>query len=329
MRLKRLILLSTILSLSIASPVFSFSLDFPFTSQAPYANWGQPWQDACEETVIAMIDRFYAQGGEFTKEEAKNSIQNIINIKEKYIGESLDENVDTIINLVNNYLSWEVKIAYNPTIYEIKKEIDNRRPVIMPVHGKYLYNKYFKNGGPDYHTIVISGYDDENEEFITQEPGTRWGLDFRYSYDIIENAMHDLVPEGQTKYGRRVAVFTRPDIYISADLDGDRDGLVKSEELLHKTSLIDKDSDNDGYDDGVETKMGYSPISTSKERKIIYIGTLIKAPNSPKVYLYNSGIKRHIANEQVFLNNGWRWYDIFPMSESFVSSLPEGEQIID
>ena len=35
------------------------NLDVPFTSQAPEKDWGQPWQDACEEAALLMLDGYY------------------------------------------------------------------------------------------------------------------------------------------------------------------------------------------------------------------------------------------------------------------------------
>ena len=38
--------------------------------------------------------------------------------------------------------------------------------------------------------LVLTGYDED--EFITNEPGTKNGAGYRYSIDVIMNAMHDL-----------------------------------------------------------------------------------------------------------------------------------------
>jgi hypothetical protein len=194
----------------------------------------------------------------------------------------------------------------------------------LPVHGKYLYNPHFSNGGPEYHNIVISGYDDEKNEFIAQEPGTRHGLDFRYSYGKIMNAIHDFLPNLNTKSGKKVAIFTSPNISSSANIDADNDGLSKKEEIEHKTILWKDDSDGDGYKDGSEVASGYSPTLAGVKS---LTGTLIKAPNDSKVYLLQNGVKRHILNEQIFLKYGWKWYDIFPVSTSFLESLQTGAQI--
>src|SRR5690606_41290644 len=60
-------------------------LDVPFTSQAPEGNWKQPWQDACEETSILMVDRFYQEQAQIGLEEAKKAIVNILNIDRKSV----------------------------------------------------------------------------------------------------------------------------------------------------------------------------------------------------------------------------------------------------
>lgn len=270
-----LIILSIILSLSFIKPVLATStkkLPVPFTTQAPNFNWGQPWQDACEETAIAMVDYFYSNK-KFTPASAEKSILEIINAKNNFIGKSLDENAKTIIDIINGFLAWEAYLVKNPALEQLKNEIDNGRPIIVPVHGKYLRNPYFRNGGPDYHSIVISGYDDEKNEFIVEEPGTRRGLDFRYSYDTIMNAMHDFLPGLQTKFGEKIAIFT------------------------------------------------------NEKKKPI--GALIKAVNDSKVYLLENGLKRHIINETIFLQNGWMWIQILPVTKEFLDNLREGKQIIN
>ena len=38
----------------------AINLAVPFTSQAPTANWAQPFQDACEEASLMMVHYYYA-----------------------------------------------------------------------------------------------------------------------------------------------------------------------------------------------------------------------------------------------------------------------------
>ena len=319
--------LSTIVTLV---TIFSFfpsiaqakNIPVPFTSQAPYSIWSQPWQDFCEEASILMVDYYY-KNKPLDKIVARQELLNISKIKENYFGWSLDENAEKINQLVNNFLSWETKIVENPELDEIKMEIDASRPVILPVHGKFLYNPYFRYGGPDYHTIVISGYDDTTQEFITQEPGTRHGFNFRYKYDTLLNAMHDFLP-GNTRVGKKLALFTDKNLNISKDIDADKDGLSKEDELKLGTILCLEDSDGDGYKDGQEVKTGYSPTISESN---LPNKSLIKSPSDPKVYLLENKIKRHIINEEVFLRHGWQWHNIKFVSDRFLENLKIGEKI--
>lgn len=294
----------------------------PFTVQAPFGSWAQPWQDFCEEATIVMVDSFYT-GRQLDKYTARDELLKIDRIKQNHLGWSLDEDAEKITSLVNNFLSWEIKLVENPTLEQIKAEIDAGRPIIFPVHGKYLYNPYFRNGGPDYHTVIISGYDDVTQEFITQEPGTRHGQDLRYSHNILLNALHDHLPNNKTKEGKKVALFTSKILNTSRNNDGDKDGLNKDDEIKHGTITWLSDSDGDGFKDGDEVKYGYSP--TLAENKLD--NTLIKSPNDPKVYLVKNNEKRHIANEQVFLSHGWRWSSIKSVSNIFLEKLKTGTQI--
>lgn len=301
----------------------SKQLTLPFTTQAPYGYWAQPWQDACEEATIVMVDQYYANK-KLNPKAAKNQILNVLKIKNNAFGWSLDENAEKIKKIINYYFPWEARIVENPTIEQIKNEIDNNRPIIAPVHGKALQNPFFRSGGPDYHTVIIAGYDEKTNEFIVGEPGTKHGLDYRYAYGTIMNAIHDHVPGFQTKYGKKTVLFTNKKLESSANLDGDKDGLIKKDELKHGSILWLKDSDGDGYTDGDEVNFGYSPTIAEN---ILMNGSLIKTRNSPKVYLLINNAKRHILNERVFTNNGWKWRNIITVSSGFLNALTEKEPI--
>lgn len=307
---------------SYISPVFSAgnSISVPFTSQAPLSDWRQPWQDACEEATIVMIDNYYGDTKP-DKYEARDQIRHVLKLKKKTYGYSLDEPAQEIVDIINSFYKWEAYIVDSPTLEQLKGEIDLQRPVLVPTHGKFLYNPHFIGRGPDYHTIVISGYDDETREFITQEPGTRHGLDFRYSYDTILNAMHDYRPGGKTSSGAKVAIFTRhTHTILSGGLDTDHDGLSKEDELEHNTILWLSDSDGDGYSDGEEVSKGYSPTASFYNAKH---GDLLISPNSPKVYLIENGKKRHILNEHVFIRYKFNWGDIKKVDQHVLDSLED------
>lgn len=318
-------LLPVILLLLAPTVVHARSFVVPFTSQAPHQNWSQPWQDACEEATIAMTAKYY-EGTQFTsRDEAATLINRIVRMEDNAFGFSLDEGAEAIAAIINGYFPFEAWVVENPSLTSLKAQLDMGRPVIVPTYGKALRNPHFIGGGPDYHTIVLSGYDDGTKEFITQEPGTRHGLDFRYSYDTLLDAMHDLVPGKRTFEGKKVVIFTSPGVSRHADIDMDQDGLTKTQELAHGTVLYLQDSDGDGFSDGLEVKQGYLP---TRNESIITSG-VVRSASAPTVYELSFGEKRAIANAEAFRKRGWQWSDVQYVSEKYLTHFTDGQAIID
>lgn len=305
------------------SIVVAKNIPLPFTPQAPDNKWIQPWQDLCEEASVLMVDQYYRKGT-LSKPRAKQLLLHIFELKNKHYGKSLDESTEKITNLINHFLAWEATVVENPTLDQIKEQLDLDQPVIVPVSGKDLGNPHFRNGGPRYHVLVISGYDDKKQEFITAEPGTHVGLDFRYAYDTILNANHDLILIGNIRDGAKRMIFTTAKAGASLPLDGDKDGLTKAEELALGTSLTDTDSDKDGFSDGTEVASGYSPLLNENK---LGNNALVKSADDPSIYLLSNKAKRKIASETAFIQRGWKWQNIKTVSERFLSSLKTGAAI--
>lgn len=170
------------------------NLDAPFTSQAPDANWQLPFKEACEEASMLMVDAFY-QGKTFTQESAKAAILKMVDFEKRYFGYYEDTNAAETAELARAYFGYgNARLVPGPiTADMIKREIAAGRPVIVPAAGRMLGNPYYTPPGPYYHMLVIKGY--TTTEFITNDPGTRRGKDFRYSYATLLNAIHDYNPE--------------------------------------------------------------------------------------------------------------------------------------
>jgi hypothetical protein len=181
----------------------SMNLDVPFTSQAPEKIWTQPWQDACEEAAILMIDAYY-KDLTLSISYAKEEIIKMVEWEEKK-GWGLSIEIEKIQLLFEDYLKTEksVKLVEDPTIEEIKKYIARGVPVYVVADGKVLPNPNFRNGGPEYHALVIRGYTET--EFITNDPGTQFGENFKYKYQDLMDSIRDW-NGGDVKSGRRVVL---------------------------------------------------------------------------------------------------------------------------
>ncbi len=303
-------------------PLFtaSVNLPVPFSPQAPDGKWIEPWRNACEETSTTLIQLYYSdyENKKVSIADAQKHILKLVNLEEQLFGFSKDTNAEQIVKIINNYLPWEAYVVENPTLKQLKQELDDKHPIIIVAHGKDLNNPHYKSDQIDYHAFVLSGYDDSTQEFISQEPATRFGLDYRYTYDTIMNAMHDFLPYNKTYKGKKIAVFTRKDITFSGLIDADNDGLNKLEEHKYGTHTHKADSDGDGYSDGIEVHNGYLP--RVDEKKLAQENTLITSDHEPEIYIIKNKKKRHIANMQVFKNHGWDIENVKTVSEKFLKN---------
>lgn len=168
-------------------------IEVPFTVQAPYANWNDPRQKhGCEEAVSLMALR-WAEGKKLTSKEALREIIAISDFEKKKYGEFQDaSSEDTLEWIIKDYFGYKnAFLRYDITVEDIKKELAEGNVVIVPVDGRTLKNPFYTQSGPERHKILIKGYDDTTQEFITNDPGTRRGEGYRYGYSVLERALAD------------------------------------------------------------------------------------------------------------------------------------------
>lgn len=177
----------------------SFNLRVPFTTQAPHANWDLPYQEACEEASALIVHHYWEKTTFASKEQADREILDFIDFENQTLGFYKDTTAEEIAQVIREKWGHRAEVIPDPTVDMIKREVSNGSPVIVPAYGKALDNPNFRNGGPLYHMLVIKGY--TPEKFITNDPGTRKGADFTYTYDNLMGAIHDWnggdVPSGQ------------------------------------------------------------------------------------------------------------------------------------
>lgn len=169
-----------------------------FVQQAPEKNWDEPWQDACEEASLITVDYFYKNIKSITTTENRDAILKMIDFENQQ-GFTSDLYVSQMATVGQKYLNYQTKIIDNPTVEDIKKYLVQNIPVIVTANGKILYqeNKHFNSGGPYYHSLVILGYDDNKQQFITHDVGTKAGAYFKYSYNLLMESIHDFPQSGK------------------------------------------------------------------------------------------------------------------------------------
>ena len=176
------------------------NLPIPFISQAPEWDRNQPWQDACEEASI-ILAAHYVKWVAIDAQKMKAEVLKLVDIQNELFGDYIDTDLRQTQQLYEAYFSGSTKILETPTVEQIQAELDAGHPIVAPLAWKMLRNRYYTDGGPTYHMLVIRGYDENG--FYTNDVGTRRGENYFYPYDTFMSALHDLVRDGDITTGQK------------------------------------------------------------------------------------------------------------------------------
>ncbi len=185
----------------------SKQLDVIFSVQAPFANWDDLHQEACEEISLIMVHHFLT-GTPLSKEDAEKEIQEMVAWQAEN-GYDVDVTAAEIGAIAKSLYGHNFRLLTNVTAQSLRQEIANGNPVIIPAAGQMLGNPYFSGDGPPYHMLLVTGY--TGDTFIVNDPGTKRGEDYKYSADVLIDAIHDWTGSKDTiTSGAKTAVVILP-----------------------------------------------------------------------------------------------------------------------
>jgi hypothetical protein len=165
-------------------------LNVDFAPQAPYGNWDELHEEACEEASMITAAKY------FLKQPLNEKIMDEELLKldswEKDRGYKIDLSAQETAKVLSEYFKLKAKVTNDVSVDRIKYELSLGNLVIVPAAGRELENPYFRAPGPMYHMLVIKGY--TGSEFITNEVGTKRGDGFKYKYQHLIEAIHDWNP---------------------------------------------------------------------------------------------------------------------------------------
>lgn len=170
------------------------NLAVPFTSQAPLANWSDNrFQAGCEEASVLMVMRSIRGQKSIDKKDAEKAIVTLSEWQFKKYGSYYDTSAaDTAARLIAGFYGYQkYSVKKNIVKQDIIDELKSGRIVIAPTDGRKLKNPFFTQPGPEQHMLVIKGYDEAQDQFITNDPGTRRGAGYRYKTDILMGSLRD------------------------------------------------------------------------------------------------------------------------------------------
>lgn len=186
-------------------------LNVPYTSEAPAGKFVKPWNNACEEASIAMVEEYFFGNTTMSKNAAIQKMNLLFKTENKIFGSNANTDAAHTVKLINEYTDFSATLKINPTLEKIKNELRSRHPVITFNYGKNIPNKNYRwyAGGSYYHTLVLVGFDDTTKEFITNDSGdNKTGAFHRYKYETIMSSLHDYVFKTKKANGVPTVAFT-------------------------------------------------------------------------------------------------------------------------
>ena len=173
-------------------------LSVPFIAQAPLGDWSDPrQQDACEEAGVLMAMAWIKDREEIDPVVAQAEIIALADWQQEKFGEHRDLHIaDVATRLFGDYFNYQlVEIKTLNNKFDLIQALKENKIILIPSDGQALANPYFSPPGPERHLLVVTGYNPETDEFITNDPGTRQGRSFVYGADKLFNAIR-VYPSG-------------------------------------------------------------------------------------------------------------------------------------
>lgn len=193
------------------TPITKAQLPVPFVVEAPGGSFTGNWKNACEEASFTMVEYYYKGRDSVSVAEAETFMTMLFEKQDEKYGDNINSDATQAKYLIDNFTGFKAEIIRNPTIEQIKKELDADRPVISFHYGFDLKNKNipFLRTGTSYHALVIIGYDDYRKEFIVNDDGDeKTGKAHRYKYDLFMNSLHEYSYITKKADGPATVLFT-------------------------------------------------------------------------------------------------------------------------
>jgi hypothetical protein len=174
-------------------------LPVPFTPQAPTTNWDTLHNEGCEEASAIMAEAYYHyndnnnSNGQLKPDYVENQITKLTKWQDDHFGYHLDVTSAETAEMMEQVYGLKTRLIDNFTADVLKKELAQNHLVIISEYGRALNNPFYKRPGPIHHMLLVKGYD--NDQFITNDSGTKRGLNYFYDFKTLYDATADWAHE--------------------------------------------------------------------------------------------------------------------------------------
>jgi len=121
--------------------------------------------------------------------EVEEEITALTNWQQTHFGYYLDTTTAETAEMIRSFYNLKTTIITDYTEKDIKDALNANKLVILPINGRLIGNPYYRQPGPIYHMLVVRGY--TATQLITNDPGTRNGESYKYSFTTLKNAPAD------------------------------------------------------------------------------------------------------------------------------------------
>ncbi len=163
----------------------SLLVKVPFTSQAPTANWDELHNEACEEASAIMVQAYFNNITSLPPEYVEREITKLTQWQDQNYGYHLSINTQEAAHMIEEVYGLKTDIV-DMSEKTVKQALLDNKLIIWAGNGRLIGNPNFRAPGPIYHMLVIKGWNQDG--LITNDPGTRKGNNYQYSYHILYTA---------------------------------------------------------------------------------------------------------------------------------------------
>ena len=123
----------------------SFILQVPFSAQAPTDNWNR--NEDCEEASITMANAFLTGNtqNELPPGPAQEAINNLRKWEAVNLGYNADTGADATTRMAQGAFGLTIKQISNFTKEDLKTELTNNHPILLPINAKFLGSHWDRN----------------------------------------------------------------------------------------------------------------------------------------------------------------------------------------
>lgn len=136
--------------------------------------------------------------------EVEQQITKLVNWENSNFGYSLDTTAQETAQMIQSVYGLHASVVHNFSENDIEKAIQAHSVVILPVNGREVGNPHYTPPGPIYHMLVLRGY--TATQIITNDSGTRYGENYRYSFSTLQNAGADWSHTTNTVFPSQVMI---------------------------------------------------------------------------------------------------------------------------